>query len=110
MPITIGPSGQLHVGDAGVLLKCLVRDQSEELVDLSEATSLQISFQPPDGPAFTRNAELINDGTDGLIGYTTQDNDLDVAGYWYFQAVIGFDDGVELRSNRVRVRVLSNNA
>ena len=110
MPITIGQPGQLHVDDVGVLLRSIVKDQNEAVVDLSEATSLAINFQRPNGTSFTREADTINDGTDGLMGYVTQAGDLNVDGYWYVQAQLTFDDGAELKSNRIRVRVLPNNA
>ncbi len=109
MPIVLGKPGDLHVNDIGVNLRCTVRAQDGSLVDLSTTTSRVLNFERPDGTSFDRPATLIDEGANGLMQYITADGDLDQPGYWYLQARVEFESGAELKANRLRVRVLTNN-
>ena len=62
--------------------------------DVSEATGLSIKFEKPqENGELTKDAELLNDGTDGKIQYVVEEGALDVAGTWKLQGVITFGDG-----------------
>lgn len=83
----------LHVGDIGTALELTVVDKGV-VVDLSDATTLEIILASPCGTVTTFEAELSTDGTDGKLRYVTESaDDLDEAGTWQRQGHVITPDG-----------------
>lgn len=57
-------------------------------VDISSATLKNIIIKKPDDTILTNTASFFTDGTDGIIYYTTVEDDLDQAGTYYVQSYI----------------------
>lgn len=78
----------IRVGDIGTLFQLTIVDKVEKAVNISAATTLEIRFHKPDSTSVDKTATFSNDGTDGLIEYSTVAGDLDMAGKWRIQARI----------------------
>lgn len=72
----------------------IVKDTSDQIVDLSGMTSISIVLKKPDGTELVKPATLVNDGADGKMQYITDTTDLDVVGVWQAQGLI-VDGSVE---------------
>ena len=75
----------ITVGDIGTIVRMTIKELGS-VVDLSSATTKQLVFKKPSGTTVTKTAAFLTDGTDGIIEYTTQSGDIDVAGNWKVQA------------------------
>lgn len=85
---------EIHVGDIGTIFQITINDQSGP-VDVSNADAIQVILQLPDGGgALVKNAVLVNDGTDGIVKYTTQSGDLSQPGTWQIQGRVTFGSNV----------------
>ena len=82
----------LRYNDIGSVIRLTVKDDGS-VVDVSSATTRQISFQKPDGTVVVKTASLYTDGSDGIVQYTTQDGDLNQIGSWMGQVYIVFANG-----------------
>lgn len=102
-------NGHIHVGDVGTPINAVFKTGDGVVVDISTAITKTISFEDPDGVSIVKNAEFINDGTDGQITYELAAGDIDQPGKWHAQGRITFEDGADLRSDRVAFRVALNN-
>ena len=95
--------GELFIGDTGTSIEVLVKECNdkldppvEELVDISDATGLQIKFIKPDGSALIKtepDVKLLTDGTDSLFHYLTLQSDLDQSGNWKAQGKVTMPSG-----------------
>lgn len=99
--------GEIHVNDIGTVFKVTVKDENDEIVDVSAATTRELLFRKPDGTILTKTALLVNTGTDGQIKYTTEDGDLDQHGSWSLQAYIDLGSS-ELHSDIHKFKVYKN--
>lgn len=81
----------MSLGDTGTKLLITVADENG-IVDLSGATLLQIKLKRPNGQRVVKTAQLQGPATSGVIGYTTQANDLNAVGVWEVVAHIEFAD------------------
>jgi len=75
-------------------IRFIVKDSLDKIVDLSGMTSLDIVLKKPDGAELIKPADLVTDGSDGQMQYTTDTTDLDVPGVWQAQGII-IDGAVE---------------
>lgn len=80
-------SAEVHVGDA-LTLKITIRDEDNNIVDVSAATTKQIWLIKPNNTILTKTASLYTDGTDGIIKYQCSSSDLDVTGVWSIQGYV----------------------
>ena len=97
---------ELFIGDTGTSIEFLIKECNnddpdnpvEELVDVSSATAMIITFLKPDATtlvvAMVDGVEFLTDGTDSVIRYLTQSTDLDVAGTWKAQLRVTMLTGV----------------
>ena len=85
---TCNPSGEIHLNDIGTVFEVTVKDNSDNVVDISSASVMQIHFARPDKTTFTKTAVLSTDGSDGKMKYETVDGDLDQVGRWRLQGDI----------------------
>ena len=86
-------ASEIHYGDIGVNFNITVMNGTAVL-DVSNANSINIIFQRPDGSDLTKTATLVTNGTDGNIRYTSVSGDLDQVGTWQIQARVNFGASV----------------
>ena len=86
-------SSEIHYGDIGVNFNITVMNGTAVL-NVSNANSINIIFQKPDGSDLTKTATLVTNGTDGNIRYTSVSGDLDQIGTWQIQARVNFGASV----------------
>jgi hypothetical protein len=86
-------ASEIHVGDIGVVFNITIMNGAAVL-NVSNANSISIIFQKPDGSDITKTAALVTNGTDGKIKYTTISGDLDQVGTWQIQARVDFGASV----------------
>lgn len=97
----------VQLNDVGVAVKGPVVEDGST-VDVSAVTTKQLIFKKPNGVTVTKSASFITTGSDGQIQYITQAGDLDVAGQWEVQAIIGFPGSFAGRSRKGKFEVLDN--
>ena len=78
---------EIHLGDVGTVFEITVNDGAS-VVDISSATTKEITFRKADSTESVETAAFTTDGTDGKIRYTAVADDLDVVGVWNIQAKI----------------------
>lgn len=100
-------TGEIHINDIGTVFQVTIKDENEDIVDISSATVKNLIFQKPDGSTITKSASFVTDGTDGLIKYTTVSGDIDSYGNWKLQAFIDLGD-TELYSDITKFTVYKN--
>lgn len=76
---------EIQLNYIGRVFEVLVKNQDDEIENVSTATTKEIIFRKPDGNTLTKTALFTTDGTDGYIKYTTIDEDLDTLGIWEYQ-------------------------
>lgn len=96
----------VHVADAGLDLVVTLSD-ADGVVDLSQASALQIRLRKPDGTTAQHDAELVTDGTDGKLKITTTSSTFDRPGPWQVQAYASIG-GDSKYSNVGTLRVYPN--
>ena len=88
-----------------LLLSFSVINQNKKKVDISSATTLQVTLRRSGGAAIVRTGSLTNDGTDGLLFYETTNLDLDKAGVWSAQVLV-IVGGKEYPSSTITFNVI----
>lgn len=83
----------IHVGDIGTAFVVTIKDESNNIVDISSASSKTISFRKPDKTTLSKTASLTTNGTDGKMQVVTASGDLSVKGRWIGQAKVVFAGG-----------------
>lgn len=92
---------EVHVGDIGTVIQLTLQDctATATAVDLSTASAMRILVLKPDGSTVTWTAEFADDGSDGVIQFTTLalsggvPLSLDQAGVYYLQPEIEWAAG-----------------
>jgi hypothetical protein len=97
---------EVHVGDIGTIFRATLHDNGVAL-DVSSASTLEFTFQKPNGTTLTKTAVLTGDGTDGVVEYTTVSGDIDLHGDWKIQAYVVLPSG-NWRSSIVEFKVYEN--
>ena len=97
----------VHKNDIGTVFELTIVDQDDEIVDISSATTKTIRFQRPDGSVLTKDASLVNTGTDGKMKYVTVTGDLNRVGLWQVQGFVAIGAG-SWSSDLVQFIVLGN--
>ena len=80
---------EIHVGDIGTTFQITVNDQNGP-VDLTNVDAMYILFRKPNDQLLQVTPVFVNTGSDGIIKYVTQANDLDQYGTWQIQARVVF--------------------
>jgi hypothetical protein len=81
-------ASEIHVGVVGLIFRATIEDQAGTAVNVATATTKQLKFEKPDGTDAAKTAAFYTDGTDGIIQYTTEAGDIDLAGDWKVQAYV----------------------
>lgn len=100
-------SANIHRYNIGVAFRGTVKDQDENVMDISAATTKEIIFAKPGGTVVTKTASFYTDGTDGIIQYISQSGDLDVVGNWKQQAYV-IQSGSAFYSDIISFQVIGN--
>ena len=88
-------ANEIHENDIGTKFKLTVKDGSSA-VNISSAVSAgtkQVIIKKPSGDKLEKNASFTTDGTDGVMEYTTEANDLDESGTYKLQGKVQITDG-----------------
>jgi len=101
------PIEEIHLNDIGTVIRVTLYDGSS-VVDVSNASTLQLLFKKPDNTLLTKTAVLTGDGTDGQVQYITVAGDLNVMGKWAVQARIVDISSNEWKSSVSTFRVHDN--
>jgi hypothetical protein len=83
---------EIHQYDIGTIFEVTVLE-GETPVDLSSAAEKTMIFQKPDKTLLEVPGVLATDGTDGVLHYTTVEDDLDQIGSWKLQLFLAFPVG-----------------
>lgn len=75
---------EIHQWDVGTSFTLTVKDNGV-VVDVSGATTKQITFKNPSGSKFTKDLTFVTDGSDGQVRYITVSGDLNLTGTWTYQ-------------------------
>ena len=105
-------SEAFHVDTFGVRLSLLVAAFDEdtcrlEAIDVSLASTQEITLAKPDGTALLVTSTFDTDGSDGLIGHTFLAGELDQAGTWNAQGRVVLPGSVQYRTKIVTFPVAS---
>jgi len=81
-----------HVGDIGTPIEFEAREDGAA-IDISTATSMDITIKRPDGTILSVSGAFVTDGTDGKLDYTTVSGDLSVSGEYCAQVKLTLPAG-----------------
>lgn len=101
-------SVEIRKDDIGTVFEFTIKDQDNQVLDISGATKLEMVFLKPDRQTtVTKTAVFTTDGTDGKMRYTAETGFLDTVGDWQRQGYVVLVGG-EWRTSIRSFRVLSN--
>lgn len=83
---------EIHVGDIGTSFEVTLYD-CDVIVDVSGATTQEIVLLKPDESRVVKTTTFLSDGTDGVIRWLSQVDDLDQEGKWKLQGHIILPSG-----------------
>jgi hypothetical protein len=86
-------ASEIHVGDIGTQLIMTVKDNGE-IVDISNASLLQVIIRKPDGQSYTKTGILYTNGVDGKMYYSSISGDFNVAGNYKLQGKVTLPGGI----------------
>jgi hypothetical protein len=97
----------IHVGDIGTVFILTIQDGAQ-IVDISAATTMEITMTNPSVSKTVHTASHTTDGTDGKMEYeTTAANVLDEEGTWQWQGRVVLPPG-DWKTNILSFTVLAN--
>ena len=82
-------AGQMRRFDIGSVIRVTVKEKGA-IFDASAAIGKTMKLKKPSGAVLERPAEFQTDGSDGIVFYTTVENDLDESGPWTGQVFLDF--------------------
>lgn len=85
---TLVANPTIHKNDVGTRFTDTLYDENRQILDVSDATLMRITFRKPNGTTVQKTAVHKTDGTDGKISYVTVTNDLDTVGRWSLQSYV----------------------
>jgi len=97
----------IHEGDVGVLIQGEILDDGV-VRNISTLSAGVLYLKKPDFSVLTKTATKVNDGTDGLIGYTTIADDMVPAGDWYGQFKCTLSGGAIFHTTWFEIEVKEN--
>lgn len=83
----------LQVNDEGTIIRTVLRNQDDDPMDLTGASTLTFRFKKPDDTVVEKTATVSGSATDGTLVYLTEAGFLDQAGTWEFQVYIELASG-----------------
>lgn len=94
------------LGDFGLPITVEVVDKSDNFLDISAATTVNIVLKKPDGSILTKTAAFVTDGTDGKITYVVESGVLSVTGQWTARAQVIITPTVDYKTKQGDFKVL----
>jgi hypothetical protein len=85
-------ASEIHVNDIGTRFLATIKDDGV-VVDVSNASVINMIFKKPDDHVVYKSASLLTDGVDGKIYYDTVAGDLDEAGQYKLQGRVSLPSG-----------------
>jgi hypothetical protein len=85
-------SSEIHVNDIGTRFLATIQD-SGEVVNVSGASMLSMTFKKPNDTVFYRSGTLYTNGSDGKVYYDTVAGDLDEPGLYKLQGRVALPSG-----------------
>jgi hypothetical protein len=85
-------ASEIHVNDIGTRFLATIKDDGV-VVDVSNASVINMIFKKPDDQVVYKSASLLTDGVDGKIYYDTVAGDLDEAGQYKLQGRVSLPSG-----------------
>jgi hypothetical protein len=82
-------AGQLRKYDIGSIIRVTVKENGV-VFNASAAIGKTMKLKKPSGAVMERPAEFQTDGVDGIVMYTTVENDLNEVGPWTGQVFLDF--------------------
>lgn len=79
---------QMQENDEGTRITLVVRDDDLAIVDIGDATTLQVNFHNPSGTLTQKTGTLTSDGSDGKYYYDTEAGFITPSGDWKVQGYI----------------------
>lgn len=98
--------GEIHVDDVGTNFIVTIKNENDEVVDVSTAT-VTLIFEKPNNTQISRSTTFVTTGVDGQVKYTTVSGDLDMHGSWKLQAFVDFGSS-EWYSDIYKFKVYNN--
>lgn len=93
---------KLHVGDIGTIFELTVKE-GVNIVDVSNASTKDITLSRPDETTVVRAAGFFSDGLDGTLTFTIIADDLSMEGTYFLQAYLvlpswsGYSDSIKVK-------------
>lgn len=84
---------EIHVGDVGVSFEYTITQDDGVVLDLSDASLIQLIFYRPNIEPLIVTPFLVTDGTDGRIQYLSEAGDINVRGLWQVQVYVEIGSG-----------------
>lgn len=78
---------KVRVGDIGTIFE-LTCKEDDSVVDVSNASTKDITLTRPDLTTEVRAAGFLSDGLDGILTFTIADGDLSMEGTYFIQAFL----------------------
>lgn len=98
---------EIHIGDTGTIFRATIKNQDDEIENISTATTKQFIFCKPDKTLSTVTSSFYTDGSDGVLQYAAASGFLDQAAIWQMQANVVTPSGT-WKSNIYEFRVFKN--
>ncbi len=105
----------IHIGDIGTIVRGTIVEEDDANpgtflpVDISSATTKELTFRKQGGVIVTEAAAFTTDGTDGKMEYkTTVSTFFNVGGQWRLQGHIILPTGDDFKSDIVTFHVEEN--
>jgi len=86
-------SCEIHLNDIGTVFRLTILDCENQIIPISNASNIIITFKKPSGVSVAKLGTLYTDGEDGKVQYVTIANDLDEIGNWKIQAKVTLPTG-----------------
>lgn len=101
------PRGEIRYKDTKTVFEFQVKDQDGAVVDISTATTHEVTYKKPDGTTVTKEC-TITDGPNGVMQYLVETDFLDPVGDWRCQGHVVFPSGGTWKSDIRSFRVHEN--
>lgn len=98
----------IHVGDVGTAFQWNCVDQNGKVLNVSLATTIQVTFVRPDKSRFTVVPSFVTSGTDGLLQYASGASDLTLAGVYTTQVYVTWSSSPAWHSDISTFKVQPN--
>jgi hypothetical protein len=85
-------ASEIHVGDIGTQLIMTVKDDGE-IVDISPSVNLVVILKKPNGETYSKSGQLLTNGSDGKMYYTSINGDFNVPGNYKIQGIVTLPNG-----------------